>query len=64
MYSTTDDPLGLTLYIASPDLLSALQSWHDGVAWRSAPPLIASGGRGRWTGVEAVQVAARGGVGG
>jgi len=31
-----------TLNIASPDLLSALQNWHDGVIWDSTPPLIAS----------------------
>lgn len=30
------------LNIASPDVLSALQNWHDGVIWASAPPLIAS----------------------
>lgn len=31
-----------TLNIASPDLLSALQNWHDGVIWDPTPPLIAS----------------------
>lgn len=31
-----------TLNIASPDLHSALQNWHDGVIWDSTPPLIAS----------------------
>lgn len=31
-----------TLNIASPDLLSTLQNWHDGVIWDSTPPLIAS----------------------
>ena len=31
-----------TLNIASPDLHSAFQNWHDGVIWDSTPPLIAS----------------------
>lgn len=31
-----------TLNIASPDLLSTLQNWHDVVIWDSTPPLIAS----------------------
>lgn len=31
-----------TLNIASPDLLSTIQNWHDGVIWDSTPPLIAS----------------------
>lgn len=32
----------LTCNIASPESLSALQNWHDGVNWDSLPPLIAS----------------------
>ena len=47
-----------TLNIASPDLHSALQNWHDGVIWDSTPPLIASdeGMVDRWSHAQKTQV--------
>lgn len=42
MFSSTVQNHCPTLNISSPDLLSALQNWHDGVILDSTPPLIAS----------------------